>query len=158
MKLRILLLALAAGYLATFALLGPASGPSRAQDRRPAGDTPLTPAVTQTGAAAFPVIVHPFDPVWAVMNRAPADNGCVGCHIAPQPVRGFWFGETREEVLETLETGVNPNGDVLQIIPVEGGRMSLLGLWLHAGVMPRNGTRWGEADLLWLDSWLMLYE
>jgi hypothetical protein len=42
-----------------------------------------------------------FDPVYATMTqeRGGDSPGCRGCHIAPQPEFGPWFGDTEEDVL-----------------------------------------------------------
>lgn len=157
MKLRVLLLILGAGYLAGAVLLGPTQAPSRAQDPRPGNTTPVTGAVGRPASGITP-ISHPFDAVWEIMNRPRADKGCVNCHIAPDPRIGFWFGADKESVLLTLVTGVNPIGDVLDVIPVEGGRFGLLGNWLRNGFMPLGGAPWDDDDLALLDRWLILFE
>ena len=42
-----------------------------------------------------------FDPVWATMTQDHGGDspGCRGCHIAPRPMFGPWFGDTEEDVL-----------------------------------------------------------
>lgn len=156
MKLRALLPILLT-YLIAGVLLGPTPGPTPAQTPRPVSSISVSGTVSPVTSPITPV-PNPFDPVWEIMNRDRQNKGCVNCHIAPDPRIGFWFGADKESVLFTLLTGINPNGDVLDTIPVEGGRFSLLGQWLHQGVMPLGGQQWDENDLLILDRWLILFE
>jgi len=41
-----------------------------------------------------------FEPVYATMTQESGGDspGCRGCHIAPRPEFGPWFGDTQEEV------------------------------------------------------------
>lgn len=89
-----------------------------------------------------------FDPVWATMTQeAGADSpGCRGCHVAPQPGFGRWFGDTRDDVLSYFLDGP---GAVL----VAGCRDSRLAaaLGLVDGVppiMPRDAPIEGR---FWMD-------
>ncbi len=100
----------------------------------------------------------PFDPVWAIMDRAPSENGCRGCHVGKKPGEGFWFGSDRDSVLQTLETGVNPAGEELGYSPVDGGRAGWLAWYLYSGEMPLEGKPWNEEQLALLDAWLITYE
>lgn len=102
----------------------------------------------------------PFDPVWDIMtqDRGSDSMGCRGCHIGPQPGFGPWFGDTKEDVRATFETGINPDGDDLGVIPVDGGRDGQLGQFLHNNIMPLFGTYWGDDELALLDAWLITYE
>jgi hypothetical protein len=102
--------------------------------------------------------LNPFDPVFAIMNRRPAQMGCVGCHIGPSPGLGPWFGPDKDTVLATLETGVTPDGEELSQIPVQGGRAGRLADFLREGVMPLGGQPWNDDQLAILDRWLMQYE
>lgn len=103
---------------------------------------------------------NPFDPVWAIMtqDRGADSMGCRGCHIGPQPRLRPWFGDTEEDVLATLETGISPDGTNVGFVPVEGGRFGSLGSVLHSCFMPFNGTCWGDDELALLDAWLINYE
>jgi len=100
-----------------------------------------------------------FDPVYAVMDGAPLDMGCRGCHIAKQRT-GFapWWGNDRDTVLATLESGITPDGEVLDPPPVDGGRSGILGQYLHYGYMPLAGEAWTQDQLDILDAWLITYE
>lgn len=124
------------------------------------GPEPVDYAVAGSEIVPTPVqLGSQFDSVFVIMNRPPSEMGCVGCHISPQPQRGIpWFGKDKPSVLQTLETGVTPNGDQLPAIPVEGGRSGILGRYLHDGIMPLDGTPWDEAQLTILDQWLITYE
>jgi len=105
-----------------------------------------------------------FDPVWATMTQESGGSspGCRGCHIAPQPSFGPWFGDTREDVLSYF---VNGPGSQL----VMGCRQSNLAaaLGLIDGIppfMPRDapldGRFWrddpvaGLTELTDLGNWL----
>jgi hypothetical protein len=90
----------------------------------------------------------PFDPVWATMTQQQGGDspGCRGCHIAPSPGFGRWFGDTQEDVLNYF---LNGPGMVL----VSGGHQSRLAevLGLVEGVdpiMPRGAPLDGR---FWLD-------
>ncbi len=155
MKARILISALVVAALATAGLVGPTQTPSRADGSQ------KTPVASPAGVVVRPAPVggwHPFNAVYEIMNREPAQKGCVGCHINPAPAVGFWFGADRQSVLRTLETGVNPLGDDMGLIPVEGGRDSVMAVMLHFGIMPLGGEPWDDADLALLDFWLRMYE
>lgn len=157
MRLRALLPVLLVVYLTAAVLLGPTPTPSHAQTPRPVSPTSRTGLVSP---AAGPItrVPNPFDPVWEIMNRERQDKGCVNCHIAPDPRIGFWFGADKDSVLMTLVTGINPDGDVLDTIPVAGGRSGLLGSFLRNGIMPLGGQSWTDSDLVILDRWLVLFE
>src|SRR6266852_2247637 len=105
-----------------------------------------------------------FDLVWATMTQeAGGDSpGSRGCHVAPQPGFGRWFGDTRDDVLSYFLYGP---GAML----VAGCRDSSLGeaLGLVDGVppfMPRDapldGRFWrdcpvaGLTELTDLGNWL----
>jgi len=105
-----------------------------------------------------------FDPVWATMTQDAGGGspGCRGCHVAPQPGFGRWFGDTRDDVLSYFLDGP---GAVL----VAGCRDSRLAaaLGLVDGVppiMPRDapidGRFWmdcpvaGLTELTDLGNWL----
>jgi hypothetical protein len=112
-----------------------------------------------TAAPAWHQCGDLFDRVFAVMNRSPKHRGCMGCHIAPEPVPNIpWFGKDKESVLQTLETGITPDGQQLSQIPVEGGRSGELGFFLHNAVMPLGGKPWADKQLMRLDDWLITYE
>ena len=105
-----------------------------------------------------------FDPIWATMTQDAGEGspGCRGCHVAPQPGFGRWFGDTRDDVLSYFLDGP---GAAL----VAGCRDSRLAaaLGLVDGVppfMPRDapieGRFWmddpvaGLTELTDLGSWL----
>lgn len=127
------------------------------------GPDPVSPAATGSAVVTEPVQIGElgslFDPVFAIMNRSPSRMGCVGCHISPQPQQRIpWFGKDEASVLQTLETGVTPDGNQLPAIPVEGGRSGIMGVYLHDGIMPLDGDPWTDAQLSILDQWLITYE
>lgn len=99
-----------------------------------------------------------FDPVWAIMDRDRSESGCRGCHVRKEPGFSFWFGNDKETVRQTLETGINPDGEDLAYSPVEGGRAGWLAWYLHEGIMPLGGKAWNEDQLALLDAWLITYE
>ncbi len=122
------------------------------------GPDPVGPVV-EVGPVQVVGLGSPFDPVFAIMNRPPSQMGCAGCHINSRAQQGIpWFGKDKASVLQTLETGITPDGDQLPVIPVEGGRSGILGDYLHNGIMPLNGTPWTDAQLEILDRWLITYE
>ncbi len=94
---------------------------------------------------------NPFDAVFAIMTQpsAPASPGCRGCHIGEAPFIDPYFGNTQDEVENTLITF----GDGELIL---GGRDSLLAGLIRDGVMPYGGTPWTDDQLqalyVWLDS------
>ena len=90
-----------------------------------------------------------FDPVWATMTQdeGGVSPGCRGCHIAPQPEFGPWFGDTEEDALNYFLN--TTEGRFL----VRGGRQSRLAraLGLVDGVdpyMPRDAPFDGR---FWVD-------
>jgi hypothetical protein len=99
-----------------------------------------------------------FGPVFSIMNNTGDNMGCIGCHIGDKPTGFLWFGGDQATVLQTFETGVTPDGEVIGPIPVDGGRNGLLAFLLHNGYMPRYGTPWGDDELALLDAWLSTYE
>jgi hypothetical protein len=118
----------------------------------------LIPLLVLSGTAGAQTDL--FDPVWATMTQEAGDNspGCRGCHIAPQPGFGRWFGDTRDDVLSYFLDGP---GAAL----VAGCRESRLAtaLGLVDGVppiMPRDGRFWmdcpvaGLTELTDLGNWL----
>jgi hypothetical protein len=111
---------------------------------------------------APPIVIQGdlFDPVFAIMNdgRGPDSLGCRGCHIGPQPGFGPWWGDDRDTVLATLESGVTPDGQVLDPPPLDGGRKGILGRFVHQGTMPLGGMQWDDDSLAILDKWLQTYE
>lgn len=151
------LVLLLAAYFAIGLLLGPKPASSLGQTPSPVTETPATASVGPPASTFIPVI-DLFDPVWDIMNRPRQNKGCVGCHIAPGPSIGPWFGADRNAVLLTLLTGINPDGDIVDPIPVAGGRFGQLGTFLRNGIMPMGGQRWSAADLELLDRWLILFE
>jgi hypothetical protein len=100
-----------------------------------------------------------FAPVFAIMDgvQGPDAMGCRGCHIGPKPGYGPWFGDDKATVLQTLETGMTPDGMTIQP-PVQGGRYGTMGSFLHSGIMPLGGTPWDDDQLTILDKWLITYE
>jgi hypothetical protein len=90
----------------------------------------------------------PFDPVWATMTQEHGGDspGCRGCHIAPRPMFGPWFGDTEEEVLSYFLEG---NGMVL----VAGCRESRLAqaLGLVEGYPPSMPFGAPEDGRFWID-------
>jgi hypothetical protein len=129
----------------------------RGSDFPTANDPPLT--VPSPTPWAYEIVrPDPFDAVFNIMNRPRSQKGCLGCHIGPERTTFTWFGWDRDSVLLTLETGIDPEGEELPRIPVEGGRFGILGTWLHEGIMPLGGTAWEKRDLKLLDRWLIQYE
>jgi hypothetical protein len=146
MKFRavILVLFLVTGVVSSYASSAP---PSTFEGVAPISPTPL-------GGGDL------FDPVFAIMNKDASgySPGCRGCHIGPGPGIGPWFGDNKNDVLLSLETGVSPDGIAFADPPVERGRAGLLADYLHGGRMPRGGDRWNEKRLAILDEWLITYE
>jgi hypothetical protein len=84
-----------------------------------------------------------FDDVWQIMTQeAGADSpGCRGCHIVAQPPRGLIWGDTEDEVLQSLQTPDKVSG----IAVVDGGnRGSKMSFRVECGSMPFFGRRWHE--------------
>ncbi len=84
-----------------------------------------------------------FDPVWEIMTQesGPGSPGCRGCHIQPMPPQGLVWGNTEDEVLQSLQT---PN-PVTGVSLVDGGnRGSKLSFRLECGTMPFAGRAWHE--------------
>jgi hypothetical protein len=154
MKCRAVTLILFLAASAAFPLLPSAhSDPPTVEGPEPAGQ----PIVA--GAPQVVGLGNRFDPVFAIMNRSPSQMGCLGCHVSPRAQQDIpWFGKDQASVLQTLETGITPDGNQLSVIPVEGGRSGILGRYLHNGTMPLNGTPWTDAQLEVLDRWLITYE
>jgi hypothetical protein len=109
----------------------------------------------------------PFDPVWNTMTQpAGGDSpGCRGCHIAPQPGFGRWFGDTRDEVLSYFVDGPG----MFLVAGCRNGRLATA-LGLVEGqppFMPRDapidGRFWmdcpdaGLTELTDLGNWLDLF-
>lgn len=115
---------------------------------------------------SFAEPTDPFDPVWNTMTQVEGGDspGCRGCHIAPEPGFGPWFGDTRDDVLAYFISG--PGASL-----VAGCRQSLLAASLglvdgQPPFMPRDapfdGRFWVDdpnlgltelTDLgIWLDS------
>ncbi len=105
-----------------------------------------------------------FDPVWATMTQQWGGDspGCRGCHIAPRPTWGPWFGDTEDDVLRYFL-----EGDGTQL--VAGCRESILAEALgliegHPPYMPlfapEDGRFWvdcpdgGLTELTDLGNWL----
>lgn len=102
-----------------------------------------------------------FEPVWEIMNQQHGrmSNGCVGCHIQPDDTGfGPWFGDTKEDVLATLETGIAPDGTMLNLVPVDMGRNGELANYLVNGIMPIGGQHWADDQIAILFDWLITYE
>jgi hypothetical protein len=95
--------------------------------------------VSMTGGKS---LAQSFDDVWEIMNqeRGEESPGCRGCHIRPGPPGGSLWGDTQEEVLQSLLTP-----DCTGVSLVDGGnRGSILSIRLECGSMPRFGRRWHE--------------
>jgi|SRR5262245_40255997 len=92
-----------------------------------------------------------FDDVWAIMTQpaGPDSPGCRGCHIVPEPPGGLVWGDTEDEVLQSLQT---PN-PFTGVAVVDGGNYSsIISLKVECGSMPRFGARWHEGpDDTYLD-------
>jgi|SRR6516225_7891148 len=101
---------------------------------------------------------HAFDPVFAIMTQPRGDTGCRGCHIGSERTVGPWWGDDEDTVLQSLETGMSPDGQETFPPPVSGGRMGILGSFLHNGIMPLGGTPWDQDQLTVLDKFLRIYE
>lgn len=139
MKIRLALPFVLTGLVAAYPFLAPVAGPPQPIEAVPYDD---------------------FAPVFAIMNQQHdfQTMGCRGCHIGEAPAVGPWWGNDQDTVLQTLETGVNPDGRMLDPIPVVDGRNGLLGFYLHRGIMPVQGALWTTRELFSLDLWLKKYE
>lgn len=108
---------------------------------------PVLFALIAVAPRAWAQTAPEFDAVFAIMTGDPGQMGCRGCHVGPKPGFGPWWGNNEATVYNSLVTGMTPDMETLDPIPVDGGRNGVLGVYLTEATMPLFGSRWTQEQL-----------